>query len=49
MIAGDGKEISPSSLLLHELGHAYQDKKRSLPIEPSESQRYKIENLNLFF
>nr|WP_318682055.1 M91 family zinc metallopeptidase [uncultured Treponema sp.] len=43
----DGKELSPSVLLAHELGHAEQDMISPLPINPTYEERLQIENENV--
>ena len=43
----DGKELSPSVLLAHELGHAEQDMISPLPINPTFEEHLRIENENV--
>ena len=48
LVSGDCNEISPESLLQHELGHAYQDEKKPLPLEPKLDEKLQIEDENVF-
>ena len=46
---GDDKTLSPETLLMHEMGHAEQDRINPLPLYPSDDERIKIENENIIF
>ena len=48
IISGDDGEISSTTLLAHEMGHAEQDLKGELLINPTVEQRIDIENQNIW-